>query len=510
MKKPSSPLRSTPPVVAEPLLDAEWLLGPRSKLRIDYPRFVGSLIGVATVLSCLLLFPTLSRLWLRSQLASQFHQVQSEEGWRNAIVGLAKLLPDSLDEISLGLQHTDPNHALAAYQALDDYVSRLEKEDASLRCAMYAKIAVELDEHFKSSDAESLQLFRFLASRIEKNEADSNHPASLISQTICRKLIKSADDQVAQLSHPIRDAATKTETAEPDTSNSLFDSIANVRTSASELAQSPLLALSTTTKDGDTSVSGELDAFPSLLSGVKKGASFHDAVLASSDSQETLPNRLRDTSAATPFKEPSAVESSSIRSSNLRATGLVSDTNQALMQSNGDIDWKPDAAALNRVIPVSAAKTITVDKSSEEREASLGSEVVGIRRQSTFDLLQLLSSQQERLALAAFHELEKNRLNAVELTLAVELAKGTPSMRIDAMERLAVTSGIDPGPWLFWMGHDTNRDVRSKAVSILASLGSRESQAMLRLLHSREHDASVSQHILQALQANGLNPTGDP
>jgi hypothetical protein len=129
-------------------------------------------------------------------------------------------------------------------------------------------------------------------------------------------------------------------------------------------------------------------------------------------------------------------------------------------------------------------------------------EVIGIGRWKTEDLLTLLSSVTPRLASAAFHELQ-TRLSSQELDLAVELAQGTPEQRIQAMERLARDSQLDPLPWLAWMGSEADREVRFKAVSLLGSINNDDSRLRLRMLHGRERDAEISRHIQSALLASG-------
>ncbi|MFN9916178.1 MAG: hypothetical protein ACK53L_26545, partial [Pirellulaceae bacterium] len=101
----------------------------------------------------------------------------------------------------------------------------------------------------------------------------------------------------------------------------------------------------------------------------------------------------------------------------------------------------------NRFIPVSGSISIPIQSTATSTAASLpgpAEEVLGMRRQKTIDLLRLLTSIHPRVATAAFHELQRDRLTREELSLAVSLAQGDTEERLQALESLVSHPRLDP------------------------------------------------------------------
>ncbi len=492
-----------------PLIDSEWLLGPK---RVSLSRkrvvFVSTFL-VACFVFAICASPQLMRSWLHYQLADQFQNGATTETRRDGLVGLAKLLPASLDEVVGGLSKKDQSEATLAFRALDEYLKSLDSRPVEERRALSAEIAYALGKRLPTVSPVNANLIGILASSIKRIQQNDVHPGSAMTLATCDQLIQAANQQV-QSTKAKQLASSKASLSDrPNASAKLSDSIP-IPTNEVQMHDSNLNDMAGNslkvravspgnTQYGNTTVSASQSILsvgdePDLM---RQDVPSKSAKLATFDSGGVPTNNSASLIRQKPLifqsTDPS-VSMSPVAKSSVMNSDEFSSLRQKIQQAN-------------RFLPVSGSMSVPIESAATPSVKPPEDQVIGIERQKTEDLLRLLTSIQPRVATAAFHELERNRLNRDELELAVELARGTTVQRIASLEQLAENPRIDPMIWLSWMANENDRDVRYKAISLIGSLNSDEAQAQLRNLSNRERDQEISQHIQQALQALGAAPS---
>jgi hypothetical protein len=94
-----------------------------------------------------------------------------------------------------------------------------------------------------------------------------------------------------------------------------------------------------------------------------------------------------------------------------------------------------------------------------------------------------------------------------QVELAVNLATGSISERLQALERLMQDGQVSPLPWLVWMAEDADAKVREKSIRLLGSIDNEDSRREMRLLMNREKDESLRGLLRQLSFASGSNVT---
>jgi hypothetical protein len=492
----------------EPLIDSEWLLGPkRGKIKTKGVVFISTFL-VALFVVGILSSTTLMRTWLYYQLADQFQNGTTKDSRRDGLVGLAKLLPTSLDQVVLGLSKTEQSEANLAFRALDEYVKSFDSLPIEKRRALAAEIAYALEKQLPSVSPATANLIGRLASSLIRSQSNDAHPGATMTLAACDQLIQAANRQSQSVKTKQLTASKASLSDQPRTSARLSDSTPVLATEKTKPKDDPEFIAGNfrevhevSPRDaphGSTStatrVSAHLGDEPALI---PQDVSVNSAKLAKSESGRAPNNSTASLISQKPLifqsEAPTAFASPVAKS-----TVMNSEEFRSLRQK---------IHQANRFLPVTGSMSVPIESSAASLAKPSVDQVIGIDRQKTEDLLKLLTSIQPRVATAAFHELERNRLSRDELELAVELARGTTVQRIASLERLAENPRIDPMILLTWMANESDRDVRYKAISLIGSLNSDEAQAQLRNLSNRERDQEISQHIHKALQALGAAPS---
>ncbi len=145
------------------------------------------------------------------------------------------------------------------------------------------------------------------------------------------------------------------------------------------------------------------------------------------------------------------------------------------------------------------ASTSDIDVASLQ-EVSL---IQSLANRPTGEVVRLLGSIQPKLSGAALHELKRRQMSDQHIQLAIELVTGETNERLDALERLVQEQTIAPTPWLSWMAEDPDRQVRERAVRLLASVADDDARRQMRLLLHRERDESIRSLLRQLCSASG-------
>ncbi|GIX00389.1 MAG: hypothetical protein KatS3mg111_3721 [Pirellulaceae bacterium] len=125
----------------------------------------------------------------------------------------------------------------------------------------------------------------------------------------------------------------------------------------------------------------------------------------------------------------------------------------------------------------------------------------GIDRLPDDQLVRLLGSIQPKIGQAATLALKSRGWSDQDLELAVTLARGSKTVRLELLDVILRREDLNPRQWLLWMASDGQAEVRGRAVALLGTMMDEEVRRQLRMLLSRENDEAVRQAIRQALLA---------
>jgi hypothetical protein len=508
-----------------PLIDSDWLLGPMEQpshwRRMRTLFLQGSLLLLLVGVG-LWGWPRLSQLWLLHHLTAQFREGATQEIRHDGLICLAKLLPTSLPIVIGGLTKSDAAEARSAFQAIDDYLNRVADLPHEERRARYAELVYELAKQLPALPEQHLTLVRSLTLRVRAAQALDNHPGAQVTLASCDQILEHGRDQ------PALDTAKGQGTVVSAASPSMATPAIGLQT-----ARSPRGGPVTSSRLSDLADDSTSGSLPAVV--VADRAPLTTLDVPSPEGDQTALASLPPITPAIPanqtidvesLSQPPLVAAAAGESLTSAAAGLTAERHPtaAPAEASAQTSWNPEDASdslrldspssgklrqkllrANRFIPVSGSISIPIQSTATSTAASLpgpAEEVLGMRRQKTIDLLRLLTSIQPRVATAAFHELQRDRLTREELSLAVSLAQGDTEERLQALESLVSHPRLDPILWLSWMANDADREVRFKAVSMLGSLNSEEARRQLRLMGNRESDREISRHIQQALLAN--------
>ncbi len=118
---------------------------------------------------------------------------------------------------------------------------------------------------------------------------------------------------------------------------------------------------------------------------------------------------------------------------------------------------------------------------------------------NTRSVIGLLGSQQADLRDEAVEELVRRGLSNEEIRIANQLAAPQVEVRLGLLESIVRRSNIDPRPWLLWLAEDSNREVRLRAISTLATMNDAAVKQALQTRLANEHDAIVAAQIRRAV-----------
>lgn len=120
----------------------------------------------------------------------------------------------------------------------------------------------------------------------------------------------------------------------------------------------------------------------------------------------------------------------------------------------------------------------------------------------TFDdasVIHWLGSPHQVLREKAKTELINRGFDDTQLNIATQIASGDVQTRIALIDAIARTDSIDPRPWLLMMLSDSSREVKLRAVSVLATMTDADVDGRLRMHLVDERDPTVAFRIRRVL-----------
>lgn len=497
-----------------PLLDADWLLGPRvNRGRMRHAVFSQVCAVLMVIAVGVWAWPYVSRMWLQSQFAKQVASAETIEEKVPAITALAEMLPDSLPLIITSLGSPDKHTSQVANQVLDGYLGTLLKLPISARCAPVTEVIHQLESNVTKLTPHSQLLVRALVSRIHASHVSDGSTNSSIIIAHCKKILEHNDDAL-QLDERTVAAAMRTSAIDQDNSSKATDlnDTSDLRSGLlartiskwmgqannSNEHQSDYLGLAN--KEPDRAIVGNLaDSLRAPREQVTMR--MHIDSLNKSDSKEMVAPVAVPITNLEPTQKLTSRDAVSLMP---RLSIPVSSSNDPVRNATAK-DIAETNHNLDEVgIHLTSSTISKVDHANvrQPQAASNDESVIGIARQKTEDLVKLLASVQPRVAGAALVELERRGMTKSQLDLAVDLAQGNAESRNVSLDKLVRQREFDPTPWLAWMGAEAEHSVRYKAISLLGSLNHDQARLKLRLLLARERDSEISRHIQEVLMVS--------
>lgn len=471
--------------------------------------FVASLIGVGGAAA--FHWDALSKQVLCWEWNRLLQLPDTNEETLEAIVALSETANDS-NRILVGqLGNADATRRAIAFQILKDRVDRLP----AIPSANVQRIALsQLLQTLSADDRELVMMRGVLASRLlagfgEEVRGDapvrqslnqwiaassladplpmSPLPMASSSGSALTKIRLSDDEETPVVSAPIVSARS---VAAPSMAGPGVASNGNrLRQPTDNQPPVPSLPKTTWIGDGNSNESSDVEivhASTQTTSRPRKDDSGSSRRL--SDSRGPEPMQLAASQKSIlPRLEPSKIDlgSESQKGATASLIDLASD-------AEGSVDSR--LIASKAVVEI-APNPLPSDEESDEPTLR------GIRKLPQDKLLRLLESRQDRMVTQAAQELQRRGVQPEHLELGLELARGSVSDRLQAMDQLVRVAGLNPVPWLAWMAESSDREVRLRAVSLLGATADEEALQKLRQLKMKESDNRVAEQINQVLLA---------
>lgn len=196
-----------------------------------------------------------------------------------------------------------------------------------------------------------------------------------------------------------------------------------------------------------------------------------------------------------PQSEPNAGDAERIAPDNSSA----SDSPSIYRSSAGDaaaamlIPTDPQSVQLQEFEPATSQVASFVDTTVSDMPAPL--QTYNVR-----SVIYWLSSSDPEQRRQAELELMRRGLDSKQIAIAQSLSLGSVEARLETIERITHDAAIDPRPWLIWLLDDEYREVKLRALNILATIPDPSIQAVLRDRITTESDPAVAAKIRRALE----------
>ena len=166
-----------------------------------------------------------------------------------------------------------------------------------------------------------------------------------------------------------------------------------------------------------------------------------------------------------------------------RSAAEQSSSQPPVVDSQHDLELGRDIAAAPREAPARPDASVMAD----------------------LDLMRMLAGDDESLAREAVDELYRREFQTKHLRLARLLVDPEPKVRLALVRSLPQMSGIDSRPWLLWLSHDPEPEVRKAAVAVIATSSDSALLQRVRELEREETDDEVLRVVRQILNTRPTN-----
>ena len=114
-------------------------------------------------------------------------------------------------------------------------------------------------------------------------------------------------------------------------------------------------------------------------------------------------------------------------------------------------------------------------------------------------IIHWLGSPHQALREKAKLELMRRGYDGGQISLATQIASGDVSTRKALVDAIARSDSLDPRPWLLFLLDDESREVKLRAISVLATMNDPAISAELRARLSDQGDPIVAARLRRVL-----------
>ena len=107
------------------------------------------------------------------------------------------------------------------------------------------------------------------------------------------------------------------------------------------------------------------------------------------------------------------------------------------------------------------------------------------------DVMRLLHASAADTVAAATDELYQRGLRGKQIELARNLTDPDPAVRRRLVNQLPTAAGLNARPWLLWLSHDDDDDVRLAALTFLATSTDPQLLEHVRQIAERDQDPRI-------------------
>ena len=115
-------------------------------------------------------------------------------------------------------------------------------------------------------------------------------------------------------------------------------------------------------------------------------------------------------------------------------------------------------------------------------------------------VMKWLGSPHTAMRQKARDELQSRGFGETEMTIATQIAAGDVPTRLAMIDAISRSGQIDPRPWLFMLLGDDNRQVKLRAISVLATMKDAYVDQRLQKQLAEEPDTTVASQIRRVLE----------
>jgi hypothetical protein len=130
-------------------------------------------------------------------------------------------------------------------------------------------------------------------------------------------------------------------------------------------------------------------------------------------------------------------------------------------------------------------RTARANRSGANRFASL------LHNQNVVELCSMLHAEEPQILEGAVAELKRRGLSPRHVELGKRLTDPDPAQRRHWAELLPRMAGIDAKPWLMWLSHDQDADVRLAVVTLMATSGDPDMQSRVSQMGRDDEDPRI-------------------
>lgn len=416
----------------------------------------------------------LPRRWLAENLSRQLDEAQGRE-LLDRIAQITSLEDAGWDSLIAALGHERDVVRRGALVSLLGELDRWRSMDPAEGTQRVIRLADLLDRHLRARSNETTAAHRELARRLVEWPIDRTVPGVARLWDVCQRALASStvdgDDGELRESAVVVDGATD-EMGEDELSqtrpNRTTSSFAITIGDDPSIPAAVETSVNTTLTDQDTDLGGAESVLPD-------------------DSQEPTTNVVDQTQRPSTELPPAAELMPAAPSVTVAPAPMMSGLPASMIPTAEDSEPRL-LAEVPESVPVGSADEPSVGGPFTTDELVLGN-------LADRQLIDQLAASERAERDAARRELERRGYRPLDMELAIWLATADSAGKRQLIDTVIQLSGVDPHPWLMWLGEDSDPIVRKHAVTVMATSNDRRYYQYLVERWQKDDDAEVRRLI---------------